>query len=189
MKKIIAIVFSILGLTAIGIASLYFGLQSFQPIKMKSEVATPVIQRPEQNAFLLEALLSTGVKNTEEISLVLHESLPNDARGYYGVKTISIKAGLDYEQTRRTVTHEYLHYIWYEVMTDEERLALSDKVLQAYSRDEEMKPRVAGYIAAGDLTSTELFSIYCTEVNDQIIASFVDECNKYFDRSTIQLLR
>lgn len=189
MKRIALIativIFSVLSICG----SIYFTLSAAKP---KSATVTPVVVEPIkfQDPALLNVLSSAGANVSKGLSISYSEQLPTpSARGWYVDGSITIKPGLDPEVERRVVVHEYLHYVWFRVMTPEQKLVLSDKLLTTFAADPAMQERLYRYTEQGILTSTELFSFYCTEVNDKVIASFVDECSKYFDRSTLTLLR
>lgn len=58
-----------------------------------------------------------------------------------------------------------------------------------YSRSgPELAYRFSGYANDGTLSSTEMFSIYCSEVDGYEIASIVDYCDEYINRDILPLV-
>ncbi len=188
-RKTQAVIISIVSIAAI-LGSVYFTaslVQAPQPVVVEQPVKKEV--KP-QDPQLVDILERSGVTVPESVGLAYVDSFEQEtARGRYLNGDVMVKKGLAPDVEQRVVVHEYLHYVWFRVMSEEQKLALSDKLLNTFTDDPAMQERLYRYTELDILTNTELFSFYCTEVNDQFIASFVDECNKYFDRSTLTLLR
>lgn len=105
----------------------------------------------------------------------------------YGILTVL--KGLEYEELKRTAAHEYLHHIWFAVLTDSERSELTNQLNAMYANDEYMKEYEEDYKTDGGMTPTELFSFYCTESSDANLAKYVlDMCNKFIYRSKLTML-
>lgn len=150
---------------------------------------TQVVQEaPEQNTELLSILQSVGAEYTSDLSIVYGE-LPYNARGSYVDSTITIGQIDDPAQKNRTIAHEYLHHVWYTVMTDADIEKLTIKLKALVVNDSAMQKRIQRYVEYGVFNDSELFSIYCTESSDRYILTVVEECGKYIDRSKLVLTR
>jgi hypothetical protein len=142
-----------------------------------------------QDPTLLGVLASVGATDISKLNIFYKELDNQDYRGFYSGNTIQIKPGLDTEQEKRTVSHEYLHYIWYKVLTFDKTTELSSKVIELYIHDIDMQKRVSAYTDRNMLNTSELFSIYCTESSDSYSNILTDDCNKYINRWSLTLTR
>ena len=137
---------------------------------------------------LQDKLKSVGAIYADKL-ILQYADTDNEWRGEYGNGFIIMKEGVREDRELATLAHEYLHYIWLEVMTEDKRVELSGKLEALYAQDKDMQKRMQVYKDRGLLSPTELFSIYCTESTDSYMLTIVDECNKYIDRSKLVLTR
>jgi hypothetical protein len=108
----------------------------------------------------------------------------------FAYATISVLEGQKTEDEKITVAHEYLHHIWEIQLDYKTQQSLTSQLVTLYGDDEYMKQRVASYSDTDMLIPTELFSFYCTESSDRFLTPYVlKQCNKYINRSTLQLPR
>lgn len=119
-------------------------------------------------------------------------SSAEDSKGNFSYGTMTIKQGLDAEEEKVVVAHEYLHHIWFSEL-EHDQVAVRDltsQLMTLYGQDEWFKTRVATYSDTNMLIPTELFSFYCTESSDQYLTPYViEQCNKYINRSTLKFIR
>lgn len=141
-----------------------------------------------QDPTLLGVLASVGATDISKLNIFYKELDNQDYRGFYSGDTIQIKPGLDTEQEKRTVSHEYLHYIWYS-MAQSKIKELTSKLIVLYSNDNGQKYRLQNYIDINSLSPTELFSIYCTESSDSYLEPILSDCNSYINRNSLTFLR
>lgn len=172
----IVIVFTLLAILGAGVLTY---------LRVGSEVAS-FNSRTESDGQLIPILEDVAIGTTDELSIIYDDTLEySDAKAVYSSLTIYVKPGIDLEKSKVVIAHEYLHYIWYEVMTEEQRNTITSKVVGLYAKDVAMQTRTIPYQNTDTLLPTELFSIYCTESTDSYMLSIVDECNKYIDRSKL----
>ncbi len=113
-----------------------------------------------------------------------------DSNGDFSYGVITIKEGLDAEEEKRLVAHEYLHHIWEAEIDPTSQHDLTSQLMTLYGKDEWFKTRVATYSDTNMLIPTELFAFYCTESSDKYLTTYVvEECNKYINRDTLRFLR
>lgn len=114
----------------------------------------------------------------------------DDYDGNFSHGTITIKKGLDANEEKVLVAHEYLHHIW-ETQTDDKSLHdLTSQLMTLYGKDSDFQNRVTTYSDTNMLLPTELFAYYCTESSDQYLSKYVlDECNKYINRAVLRFAR
>ena len=114
----------------------------------------------------------------------------NPATGRYMYGKMTIKSGLDANNTLSTIAHEYLHHVWYAVLDEPTKLKLTSDLITMYGNDSPVKSRAKGYTDTQRLQPTELFSIYCTESTDSYLTEYVrSECEKYINRNAFLMLR
>lgn len=90
---------------------------------------------------------------------------------------------------KRTLAHEYLHYIWANSAKMQSDPKLEAGLLRGYATSSDMQKRVAGYVENNNLLLTELFSFSCTEFSDEKIDEDVlNWCNKWVDRSKLDIV-
>lgn len=190
--KVILIISSILATGLLG----YFGVMAFLgnlqtvPTPNQEVVTKTVEQKVTQDPHLLAVLKSVGATHTSRLNLsYLTTKEVEGQRGAYNGNTVQVAQGLEPEQEKRTLAHEYLHYIWSKVMTASKRVDLNEKLETLLANDAAMQERIKRYIEIDKLNNSELFSIYCTESTDSYILPILDECNKYIDRSKLVLTR
>lgn len=154
---------------------------------------------PFQDPDILNRLKMVGAGYTDQLELRYVDQFSNVKSREEGIKALfynnntpkievlnssKIDSNLD-----NTIAHEYLHYIWYDKMTEDQKASLSSRLIVLYSSDQQAKDRMINYANANKLTPTEMFSIYCTESSDGYIESIVADCNKYINRSMLTLQR
>lgn len=119
-----------------------------------------------------------------------YQAYINTATGQFVYGTLTVKRGLDPEQEKVTVAHEYLHHVWHKLLDDQTKENLTAHLIGMYGNDVAIRARVLSYVDAGKLYPTELFSYYCTESSDGYLTEYVrDTCNRYINRSSLQLAR
>lgn len=186
--KVILVISSILATGLLG----YFGVMAFlgnlqtAPTPNQEVVTKTVERKVAQDPHLLTVLKSVGATHTSRLNLsYLTTKEVEGQRGAYNGNTVQVAQGLEPEQEKTTLTHEYLHYIWSKVMTVDDRIELDDKLQALLANDLAMQKRVEPYVKIDRLNNSELFSIYCTESTDSYMLSIVEDCNKYIDRSKL----
>lgn len=113
-----------------------------------------------------------------------------DENDKFAYGTITIKKGLDSNNEKISVAHEYLHHIWETGLDYQTQHNLTSQLMTLYGNDEWMKNRTDFYSDTSMLLPTELFSFYCTEVGDQYLSEYVlNQCNTYINRSTLTFTR
>lgn len=188
-KRTIIISISILlvGLVGFYSTSIFFDSLKNTPVPVALDVE--VVEKKEtpiQEPHLLQLLQSVGATRIEDLTLTYISEKKYDIQlGEYFGSTIQVAQGLTIEQETRTLAHEYLHYVWYKVMTVNDRIELNDKLQVLLANDPAMQKRVEPYVKIDRLNNSELFSIYCTESTDSYMLSIVEDCNKYIDRSKL----
>lgn len=194
-KTMKALIISLITLGIVGVSfvavSTYISVSNTVQQPLQVVQATPEVElevKPEQNAELIAILKSLGAEHTSDLSIVYGE-LPYNARGSYANGTVTIGQIDDPAQKNRTIAHEYLHHVWYTVMSKSERNVLAVELNALLEKDLAMQKRVQGYIDRGFMNDSELFTIYCTESSSSYILTIVDECDKYIDRSQLVLTR
>lgn len=155
----------------------------------------------EQDPELLSILRSLGATALHDVSLRYADNLEEDTDGEYeefynesgefSHGEVAIARGLDAEELKRTLAHEYLHHVWYAVLDENERNELTSYLIVMYGDDEYMKQyTMTDYAEDGVLLPTELFSFYCTESSDAYLHEVVlNSCNEFIDRSKLVMLR
>jgi len=116
---------------------------------------------------------------------------------YDGVKTIRVLKGgnqLTGATEASSLAHEYLHYVW-SMKSDSERDVLAKEFNKLYNNDEVTQSRMKVYSDTGTASpgslsfANELHSIYCTERSDASLSKLIiDECNRFINRSALQLI-
>jgi len=184
MKIILSIILTLLALSNALIFAIPYLFPYAQPTVV--QYVKPVIKQEKQLYDLL-GTIQTGDVDIEYLELSFGNL--GDNRGQYNYYNITIRNNLGINELKRTLAHEYLHFVWFEVMTESERTRLGDALNAAYAKDPDMQIRMDVYIEKGTFQPTELFSIYCTESTDSYMLAIVQDCNKYIDRSKIVLTR
>ena len=184
MKIILSIILTLLALSNALIFAISYLFPYVQPPVV--QYVKPVINQEKQLYDLLNTI-RTGDVNIEYLKLSFGNN--EDTRGHYNDHSITISKDLGVDDSRRTLAHEYLHFVWFEVMTEVDRTRLGDALNAAYAKDPDMQIRMDIYIQNGIFNDSELFSIYCTESTDSYMLAIVQDCNKYIDRSKIVLTR
>jgi len=143
-----------------------------------------------QDPKLLSQLESLGATYTSDLGLSYDDpnAVPSQ-KGSYRNKVLTVESSVSDEEEIRTLAHEYLHHVWYQVLSIEKRIDLTVKLETLLQGDKGMQSRVKLYVERDILNASELFSIYCTESTDSYMLSVVDECNKYIDRTKLVLTR
>lgn len=114
----------------------------------------------------------------------------NNSKGGFSYGTMTIKQGLDTEEEKSVIAHEYLHHIWETELDTQTLHDLTSQLMTLYGKDEWLKARVATYSDTNMLMPTELFAFYCTESSDPYLTPYVvEKCNTYVNRSSLQLIR
>ncbi len=176
----IVIVFTLLAILGAGVLTY---------LRVGSEVAS-FNSRTESDGQLIPILEDVAIGTTDELSIIYDDTLEySDAKAVYSSLTIYVKPGIDLEKSKVVIAHEYLHYVWYEMMTEGQRSTVTSKVIGLYAKDIATQTRTIPYQNTNTLLPTELFSIYCTESSDKYIATILDDCSKYIDRSKLVLVR
>lgn len=192
-KRTIIVSISILlvGLIGVYCTSIFFDSLKSTPVPVALDVEVVVKKEsPVQEPHLRQLLQSVGATQLEDLTLVYLDEKKYDIQlGEYNGTTVEVAQGLTPDKELRTVAHEYLHYVWYKIMTTDKRIELNGKLQTLLANDAGMQKRVAPYVKIDRLNNSELFSIYCTESTDSYMLSIVDECNKYIDRSKLVLTR
>lgn len=113
-----------------------------------------------------------------------------DQEGNFSHATITVKRGLNPEEEKVLVAHEYLHHIW-ETQIDPKTLHdLTSQLMTLYGKDDNFQNRVATYSDTNMLLPTELFAYYCTESSNQYLSQYVlSQCSKYINRNVLQFAR
>jgi hypothetical protein len=184
------------------VGGVVFGLQAISKIDKDSQrvikTGVPNERQTKQDPSLLQRLKSTGAEYTSGISLSYVSSLSTqsgvkDAEAVYidGVspRIEVLQSVKDDYYINNIIAHEYLHYIWYQRLSREDKDRLSSKLIALYSSDAEMRLRVENYLSSDKLIPTELFSIYCTESSDVYVVSILNDCNRYINRSSLSFIR
>ena len=113
-----------------------------------------------------------------------------DTAGNWSYGVLTVKQGTTGNVLDVVVAHEYLHHIWFKALDDGTKTKLTSDLISIYGKDPVMQERVKSYTEKQTLQPTELFSYYCTEASDRLLTSYiVSECNKYINRSALQLAR
>lgn len=165
----------------------------------------PDIAKPpaSRDANLMNVMRTIGGKDSliDDVSIKyvasyenenqLGEYLPvEDNNGKFAYGTITIKQGQDSSSERTYVAHEYLHHIWETGLDRQTQHDLTSQLMTLYGNDDWMKSRTDLYSDTSMLLPTELFSFYCTEVNDKYLSQYVlEQCNVYINRSTLSFMR
>lgn len=110
--------------------------------------------------------------------------IDSDARGIYDGHSISVRRDIPVDQQKRTIAHEYLHYIWYKNNLDSNS-DLVRKLNNILGNSYNLRIRMQPYFERSAVSPTEIFSIVCTELPDEQIAEVLQDCNKYIDTKTI----
>jgi hypothetical protein len=165
---------------------------------------TPNLQRNQNIDSSLRAIgapdveiskFSTAYVDTFSSSIVdnqlgLYKSYINPTDGKFLYGEMLIKRGQDPSMERTMVAHEYLHHIWYSSIDEKIKSRLESDLISTYGNDPAIRERTSSYTRAQNLKSTELFSYYCTESSDDYLSGFIlEQCNKYINRASLQLLR
>lgn len=150
----------------------------------------------EQDPELLQVARSIGAYNIDGVGLVYEDaetSTPSTHGDYSGegIVTIVVKRGLDTQEERTALAHEYMHYIWDQRMSELQRTQLTSQLLQMYSTDgEEMNEYLSEYLDTNTLDVSELYATYCTEVADEFLTEYVlASCSTYMNRSALDMSR
>lgn len=147
-----------------------------------------------QDPMLLKEANELGLDVTN-VSLVYDSTITltdSETYGFFsGPNTIEISPASPHQ--RRTLAHEYLHYI-VSNMSQTEFSDVSRLVMNIYESDSSLRNRMQPYIQRGDTPGTtalsnELFAILCTESSDKYLSNeLLAYCNKYLNRSKISNL-
>jgi len=114
----------------------------------------------------------------------------DDSKGNFSYGVMTVKQGLDLEEEKLVVAHEYLHHVWEAELDPVTLHDLTSQLMTLYGKDGWFKTRVATYSDTNMLLPTELFAFYCTESSDQYLTPYViGECNKYINRDTLRFIR
>ncbi len=158
----------------------------------------------EQDAHLMQVIAAVGgdtdklkdvsvkyVADYKDKPTQAGEYMPyEDSKGNFSYGVITIKQGLDAEEEKVVVAHEYLHHIWESELDPQTLHDLTSQLMTLYGKDDWFKTRVATYSDTNMLIPTELFSFYCTESSDQYLTPYViEQCGKYINRGTLQFIR
>lgn len=183
MKKFIAIMVIVIALVGV--------LSKVAPDNQYVAPAQSIEPKVEQDPILLQDLKLLGAKYADKLNLKYTEGFedPNTSGLYSNWDTITIKANLDKKREHRVIAHEYLHYIWHKVLNDNQRTDITNITNTLYSNDPAMVKRMSFYTKMDKLNINEMFAVYCTESSDQYIASLVNYCNSYINRSVLTFLR
>jgi hypothetical protein len=180
MKKFIAIMVIVIALVGV--------LSKVAPDNQYVAPVQSIEPKVEQDPILLQDLKLLGAKYADKLNLRYTDGFkdPNTSGLYSNWDTITIKANLDKKREHRVIAHEYLHYIWYKVLDDNQRTDITNITNTLYSNDPAMAKRMSFY---SNPKPNELFSIYCTESTDQYITPLIMYCNSYINRSVLTFLR
>lgn len=119
-----------------------------------------------------------------------YQAFVNQATQQFAYGKLTVLQGLDPEQEKISVAHEYLHHVWFKLLDVQAKDNLTAQLIGMYGNDPVIRDRVKEYVAAGNLYPTELFSYYCTESSNGYLTQYVlDTCNKYINRSVLRLAR
>lgn len=114
----------------------------------------------------------------------------DDSKGNFSYGVMTVKQGLDPEEEKIVVAHEYLHHVWEAELDPVTLHDLTSQLMTLYGKDDWFKTRVATYSDTNMLLPTELFAFYCTESSDQYLTPYViDECNKHINRDALRFIR
>lgn len=192
----------LLGYVAVGIFIGGVGMV-YTDIPAKSETQAVAYDRPvlKQDAGLMKILRLVGAKYTDKLEVTYVKAYKNGDRegehqsffyedGTFSHGVMTIKKGLNAEDKKTVVAHEYLHHIWDLKLDDTARNNLTSHLITLYGNDSVMRERVKDYGDKGTLLPTELFSYYCTESSDAYLTNYVKKmCNTYIKRSSLAMLR
>lgn len=156
--------------------------------------------RTGQPEDLLKIADEIGLKHIRKVNLAYMEPNSNGFVGQYhqGVgaqhggsdkdgRIIRIARGMDREDLKVFLAHEYLHYIWLNSATMQSDQTLEERLMSMYAHNWQLQERVANYAKRGRLSLTELFSYTCTEFSDKYMDKYVlSQCNKWIDRSKLR---
>lgn len=159
----------------------------------------------EQDAHLMQVVANTG-GDPAKLKDVSVKYVPNykdgfknqageymsydDSKGSFSYGVMTIKQGLNLEEEKVVVAHEYLHHVWEAELDTQTLHDLTSQLMTLYGKDDWFKTRVATYSDTNMLLPTELFAFYCTESSDQYLTPYViDACNKYINRNTLRFIR
>ena len=119
-----------------------------------------------------------------------YEAYVNPTTGDFLYGTLTVKRGLDKNEEKTMIAHEYLHHIWFAVLDEPTKENLTSHLITLYGKDLWMQDRVKEYSDGGILQPTELFSYYCTESTDGYLTTYIkDRCNSYVNRANLVMLR
>lgn len=114
----------------------------------------------------------------------------DDSKGNFSYGVLTVKQGLDAEEEKVVVAHEYLHHVWEAELDTQTLHDLTSQLMTLYGKDEWFKTRVATYSDTNMLMPTELFAFYCTESSDQYLTPYViEQCSKYINRGALRFIR
>ncbi len=157
----------------------------------------------EHDTHLMQVVASIGGDSAKlkDVSVKYTASYKNEnqqgeyasaenGKGAFSYGIMTIKQGLDAEEEKVVVAHEYLHHIWASELDQQALHDLTSQLMTLYGKDDWFKTRAATYSDTNMLLPTELFSFYCTESSDQYLTSYVvEQCGKYINRSTLRFIR
>lgn len=176
-------------------------------ISMVGVGGNPSVAKPpvKQEPQLMSVLSSVGGEATklDNVSITYVDNYPNgfegqsgeyapfnDYDGNFSHGTITIKKGLDANEEKVLVAHEYLHHIWETQIDDKTLHDLTSQLMTLYGKDSDFQNRVTTYSDTNMLLPTELFAYYCTESSDQYLSQYVlEQCNRHIKRGALKFAR
>ncbi len=167
-------------------------------------VSTPIVPPLSRDASI-DAILSTVGASADQISKFStayvnsydtagkqgeYKPYINATTGKFLYGKMTILSGVDANQTKADVAHEYLHHVWYAILDEPTKTKLTSDLITMYGNDSPARVRAKWYSDKQILQPTELFSIYCTESTDGYLTDYVrGECEKYINRNAFLMLR
>ena len=152
------------------------------------EPAKPVVS---QDPYLLSILKEVAVGDVSMLNIKFDSFNDSRTLGMYGHvfdKTIFIKSGLSIDYEKEVIAHEFLHYVWREILSEEEKQLIITTSQPLINQDWYLSGYVEYRTGHDTYTIEEIFPIICTERPDQYISTMVETCNKYINRSKLTFL-
>lgn len=137
--------------------------------------------------YLYSVLNKVAIKGTKNINILYYDYKDDTIAEYYDdTKTIYVDSNIDEDIVYKVIAHEYLHYVW-NSLSKYDLDYIDNTVSSINVNNPALTYRVSIYKDLGLLNNSELFSIYCTELDDSTIPSLYKICNKYIDRDLLEL--
>lgn len=162
----------------VGVFFYYNSIESQRPInQLGASLKATVTQDPTLVAKAAQLDI-----DVTRLNLVLANSTEAGALADFAEpNTIDVNPGQGDRETFLSLAHEYYHYQWKEILTDNERLDIGNKLIEFYNGDQWLQKRMKPYDDQGckdDCFTNELHSVMCTEIPSYVITDeFINYCN------------